>query len=396
MKILILGFTQPDGIVAEVTRESAVLPTQTHRFAWNLVEALKGADARVALLSTLPVPNFPEYRRVLVRSSRFEAREVPGMSMGFINLLLLKHLSRTFQCVSHGKRFVDHVQPSVVLVHGVHTPFLRFARTLQHRGISVVAVLTDPPGVVRPRDRGMVRLLKRLDRRAVTRALTGFDGVLALSRELAEDFAPGVPALVFPGFAPVLTPASKEDRGTGGCVVAYAGGLSRDYGVANLVEAVRGLDDTEVTLELYGRGELESWILDQAALDSRIQYRGALPPDELHDALRRATVLVNPRTLDGEHVIHVFPSKLLEYPMLGVPTVTTPLPGIPRELESAYVITADDSPGHLRSGIQEVISWTDSVRDDFTRNSRELLAGHLAPPNVGQEIVGFLSGLRRS
>ncbi|HTN86608.1 MAG TPA: glycosyltransferase [Sorangium sp.] len=388
-RITVLGFTQPDDVIDRVTERSAVLPTQTHRFAWNLVDALASGGAEVSLLSSLPVPDHPQFPELVIRSKRFEARGLSGLSMGFVNALVLKHISRTLQCATRGRRFIREARPDAVVVHGVHTPFLRFARGLRRRGIRVIAVLTDAPGVVRPSDGPLARLLKRLDRRGVARVLADFDGVIALTAGLAEDFAPGVPALVFPGFAPVIEERTRAERTGDAFVVAYAGGLSPEYGVGSLVEAVAGSSSGALRLDVYGRGELEPWVIARSAEDSRIRYRGTLPPERLHPLLGAADVLVNPRRLTGEHVRYSFPSKLLEYAALGVPTVTTPLPAIPEGSREAFVIAAGDEPGDLRAAIERIQGWSAEERRDFARRARATVLAQSSPQRLGDDIVGF-------
>ena len=390
---VLLGFTINDAQLDEIARHSSVLPTQTHNFAWNLVAALQAAGARVALLSVLPVPNCPEYPRIIIRSGRISSRGASGISLGFVNLLVLKHVTRFAACLHRGAAFVRRQAPKVVVVHGIHTPFLLFARLLRRQGQRICLVMTDPPGIVRDADGALARLLKRLDRRLVERLAAGFDGVIALTAALADDFAPHVPRLIVDGFVDEALrhgesagPEHTDDTVT----IAYAGGITREYGVANLVTAFRSLENPQLRLSLYGRGTLDDWVRSECAADVRITHHGVLARSDLLPQLRRARVLVNPRPADQAWVKYSFPSKLLEYLALGVPVVTTRLAGLGAEYSGLLHFTENDSVPALAAALQAVLADPDSARERAER-ARAYVVEHKSTRAAGARIAVFLA-----
>ncbi|WP_051973618.1 glycosyltransferase, partial [Cryobacterium sp. MLB-32] len=393
--VVLLGFTIDDRLFGEIAERSSVLPTQTHNFAWNLVRALRSAGLSVSLLSALPVPNYPEYPQIVVRSRRIGARTASGETLGFVNLLVLKHVTRLYSCLVHGTRFVRRQAPAVVVVHGIHTPFLLFARLLRRTlPVTICLVMTDPPGVVRSVDGPVARVLKGLDRQLVRRLAQGFDGIVALTPALAEDFAPGVPRLVVEGFVdpglhdvvPALT------TGTGEIHVAYAGGITADYGVGNLVNAFRSLPDPRLRLDLYGRGTLDAWVRARCDTDARITHHGVLAHRELMPALRAAQLLVNPRPAAQDFVKYSFPSKLLEYLALGVPVVTTRLAGIPDDYLPYLQLTADDSVAALADAIESTLGDPEGAAERADRARRYVFATKSTGVE-GQRIARFIAGL---
>ncbi len=355
--VILLGFTVDDDVAAALSQRSAVLAVQTHNFAKNLVRALTSTGVPVKLISVLPIPNYPEYPKILIHSGAVHQGGAAGISLGFVNLMLLKHLTRFFACITRGRRYVGRVNPKVVIVHGVHSPFLLFASVLQKSlSTRTCLIMTDPPGVVREIDGVVSRALKRIDRVIVTRLASRFDGVIALTPQLARDFAPGVPALVMEGFAdaglalpsPLQRSRGREQR------VSYAGGISEDYGVRNLVLAFMQIEDAKLRLDLFGRGPLEPWVQQKCRDDRRIRYHGALPHDQVIGELRRSQILVNARPAHQSFVQYSFPSKLLEYMALGVPVVTTRLAGIPRDYYPYLELVDDDSVDALTRAILAV------------------------------------------
>jgi len=335
-RAVLLGFTVDDETMAEIVRKSPVMPVQTHQFAWNFVRSLRSAGVEVGLLSVLPVPDFPEYPKVLIRGRKIAQEEVRGCSMSFVNLLVLKHITRFLSCLTVGSGYVYRFRADVVILHGVHSPFLSFALILRAlRGVKCIVVLTDPPGLVRPGDSRLVGLLKGIDRSVIRTLASRFDGAIALTKPLADDFAPGVQAQVMEGFADPsavasITSGTNLERGMT-FAIAYAGGLTSEYGVKDLVEAFQATAKPGWTLHLFGSGPLSKWIDAVAEQDEAIVVHGSVLRSELLPQLSTMNLLVNPRPPDQSFVRYSFPSKILEYMSLGVPVLSTRLSGIPVE-----------------------------------------------------------------
>ncbi|MGI5522215.1 glycosyltransferase [Micromonospora sp. CA-259024] len=356
-RVVLLGFTVPDEVLAEVMASDVRHATQTHTFAWGLVRALRAAGCSVRLLSAVPVSTYPGNGRLHFRPARFRHADVDGRLLGFVNLLGLKHLTRFIAAWRAGGRELREQNVDVLLVHGVNTAFLWAAALLARRGVRVVPVLTDPPGVPLPTDGRLVRTLRRIDVALVRAALGGCAGVVALTGPLADVYAPGRPRLIMEGiFNPpvavrphtVAAPATRD--------IVYAGGLTRSYGVDRLVAAFRALPGEQLRLLLFGRGDLECWLREQAAADPRIALPELIDRDVLVGRLATAAVLVNPRPVDQDFVRYSFPSKLIEYLSAGVPVVTTRLPGIPADYAAHLAYAEPDTVDGLYEAIAGVLA----------------------------------------
>lgn len=393
--VVLLGFTVDDRVVNEIARNSAVLPTQTHRFAWNLASAMESAGAVVALVSALPVPNYPEYPRIIIRSGVVDQGQIQGVTLGFLNLLILKHATRFIQCLRIGMRYIRSRRAKFVVVHGVHSPFLVFARLIKKfLRLRIVLVMTDPPGVVRTVDGRISRTLKRLDRRLLQSLASGFDGVICLTPALANDFAPNVPCLIVEGFAnPELAGVADITRSvSGGLRIAYAGGINAEYGVKNLVLAFKSIDDPHARLSIYGKGPLDGWVREQSKSDTRIIHGGMLAHDALMSQLRQSSILVNPRPSAQGFVRYSFPSKVLEYLTLGVPMVTTKLEGLGADYLQFAQVAEEDSVSALATAIQSVVSGYERALERAQRG-QEYVISEKSVEAQGRKIAQFLTDL---
>ncbi len=377
-RVTLLGFTVPDEVFAEISDRDTVLATQTHTFAWALAQSLHVAGCPVQLVSAAPVSTYPRNRQIVFRGRPFRQDGLDGRLLGFANLIGVKHLTRFVAACRSASRAVREHRSTVLLIHGVHSPFLWFGAMAARRpDLHVVVVLTDPPGVPQPGDNRLVRLLRGIDVALVRAALRRCAGVVALTPALAEDFAPGKPRLIMEGICTPLGLERQVRPREGVREVAYAGGLTRAYGVDRLVEAFRGLEDPDLRLCLYGRGELTDWLRTQADEDPRIMPPTALDRVELVARLASAAVLVNPRPIDQGFVRYSFPSKLIEYLATGVPVVTTRLPGIPAEYTPWLCFADGDTPEGLRRRIAHVLDLPPvdaralgAGGADFVRNGR--------------------------
>ncbi|MFY1701405.1 glycosyltransferase family 4 protein [Micromonospora sp. WMMA1923] len=395
-RIALLGFTVPDDALARALATDALDATQTHTFAWGLTHGLREAGCPVWLLSVPPVSTYPGNRRIRFSAAGFQQDGVEGQLLGFVNLPVVKFVTRLASALWHGRRVLRRRRPDVLLVHGVHAPFLWCGLLLARRHrIAVVPVLTDPPGLAQPGDPTVVRLVRRVNAALVCAALRRCAGVIALTRPLAEDFAPGRPHLIMEGIftppAAVAAPPAADGRRE----IVYAGRLSRAYGVDRLVEAFRALPGQELALRLYGRGDLEPWLREQAVRDPRIAEPELLERAHLAPRLARAAVLVNPRPVDQDFVPYSFPSKIIEYLAAGTPVVTTRLPGIPDDYRPYLILADTDDAAGLTAAMRRALELAPERATALTAAGRSFVTETRDRRAQGRRMAAFLDSLTR-
>lgn len=394
MKITLLGFTLPSGDMDAILRTDANMPTQTATFSWALVEALRSAGATVTLLSSAPASNYPHNRRIVFHGGSFTHNGVRGEKLGFVNVIVLKHLSRFAACLVRGTRTLRRWRPDVLLIHGVHSPFLYYgliARRLL--GTRTVVVLTDPPGVITPSDGRIAATLKRLDVHLVRRALRTADGVVALTAPLAADYAPGTPSIVMEGIlADAASPAHARPPEPV-FLAMYAGGLLESYGVERLVRAFAALETDDARLALYGKGPLASWIDEQADIDPRIEKVRFAPRHEVLEQYASADLLIQPRPTEQDFVRYSFPSKLLEYMASGTPVLSTRLSGIPAPYEPHLYWIEDDSVDGIKRSLATVMGLSTDERNAKGRTAADFVRERCSSVAQGGRIREFLAGL---
>ncbi|WP_020579242.1 glycosyltransferase family 4 protein [Actinopolymorpha alba] len=400
-KVLFLGFTIPDEQLLALGRSAAAASTQTHNLAWSIVSGLGENGCDIFLLSTLQLASYPLNARILVRGGRFRTRGIDGRTLGFVNLHLAKQVSRLAGCLLFGIGMLRPERCDVLLIHGVHQPFLWFGRLARRlRGIPVVVLLTDRPGVVLSDDGAVLRFLRRVDTALARRALRRMDGAICVTEAIGQEFAPASRHLVMEGVVnPRLSalPVTQERGRPPGAPfeVAYAGTLLEEYGVGRLVEAVLAVPE-DIVVHIYGAGPLDGWIRQRAAESERIRFHGALPHEELIPALGRAHLLVNPRPADQDFVKYSFPSKLIEYMALGRPVLTTRLSGIPEEYDDKLLFADDDSTEGLAKSLSEAAQLPAGKLRELAETARDFVVTEKSVSRQGRRIADFFDELTRS
>lgn len=136
----------------------------------------------------------------------------------------------------------------------------------------------------------------------------------------------------------------------------YAGGVSKQYGLGNLVEGFRMAEIPDAVLHIYGPGDYVEELQQIAAEDERIFYGGMLLNHEIVEKELEATLLVNPRPTQEEYVKYSFPSKTMEYMASGTAVLTTVLPGMPKEYHPYVFLLEDESAEGIAKKMQQVLA----------------------------------------
>ena len=168
----------------------------------------------------------------------------------------------------------------------------------------------------------------------------------------------GKPYVILEGHADITMaeriPSMDQKRAPRVCF--YAGGVSKRYGLGNLVEGFRKANIPDAQLHIYGPGDYVKELQQIAAEDDRIYYGGMLLNTQIVEKEQEATLLVNPRPTNEEYVKYSFPSKTMEYMASGTPVLTTVLPGMPREYHPYVYLLEEETADGIAKMLTEVLS----------------------------------------
>ena len=171
----------------------------------------------------------------------------------------------------------------------------------------------------------------------------------------------GKPYVILEGHADITMEERipSPEKKTAPRICFYAGGVSKRYGLGNLVEGFRKAELPNTRLHIYGPGDYVKELQQIAAEDDRVFYGGMLLNTQIVEKEQEATLLVNPRPTDEEYVKYSFPSKTMEYMASGTPVLTTVLPGMPTEYHPYVFLLEEETSEGICNMLQEVLSHSD-------------------------------------
>jgi hypothetical protein len=246
-KILFVGFAVPDRTMEEISLKDRFPQVAAHNFQWSIIHGVEEASGSpMDLLGSLPASDYPRFRKVFFGYRKWSHRDgAEDVLMPFVNVILLKHLSRLIFSLGFISAWLSRRGTSgskSVLVYSMHSPYVLAAliasRIFGGKAVLIIPDLPTYTDVGIPR--GLIRsAAKGLDILWLRRLIRKFDGLVVVSRHIVEDLdVEGIPYLVVDNAIPAhQLEIHGENRapwpgaGEGEAIVMYAGGLVEEYGV---------------------------------------------------------------------------------------------------------------------------------------------------------------------
>jgi glycosyltransferase involved in cell wall biosynthesis len=146
-------------------------------------------------------------------------------------------------------------------------------------------------------------------------------------------------------------PAQRRANANGKFVVGYAGRLVEEKGIRTLVEATRGMPDTEVVMA--GDGPLA----DEVRREPHVKLLGWVPRTELGQFWAQLDVKVLPSLTAGRRWVEQFGRVIVEAMAAGVPVIGSSSGRIPETIGDAGLVYPEGDARALRAAL-------DSLRTD--------------------------------
>jgi glycosyltransferase involved in cell wall biosynthesis len=294
----------------------------------------------------------------------------------------------------------------------VHSPpdFLVFATLpLRLAGVPVILDLHEAmpeffrirfPGATNPLIHRIVRLQERLSIAFSSATVTVTEAMADRLRSL------GVPAeklqvvINSPSLArfDVEAHPRRAFRADGRLRLAYAGALTPTYELDVTLQAVaavhRRRPDLDVVLELYGRGDSEAALREQAVelgIADRVIFHGRIPIDDVPAAVAAADIGLAPTRLDRFTALTVS-GKVYEYAAMAKPIVASALPTVTRDFPDGAVATypSGDAPA-MAAAIERLAD--DAAARERSVADASAIVGRLAWDHVAGAYLGLIDRL---
>ena len=384
MDVIFVGRFIPERLLKTVVEDShQKMGFSNHNFEMSIINGLcLQQDVNVKCVSVPGVYSFPyNNKRLFTKSERYYYNNGKVYAVGFCNLPILKEMISTISLsvLLLKEIFLSKSEKVDVIVNTPNYWLLsavRFSKLLTKKIITQTVIIPDIPVMVSSMDKHnyIKRILLNILHSCSMKKTSTSNGLVLLTEEMMDFINKPVRHIVMEGIVDVVTMDKMEQsHDEQKKIILYTGTLREIFGVMNLVKAFKYVKDPDAELWLCGSGDSSSKIEAAARVDSRIKYWGLVDSKQALKMQRKATILVNPRTKEGEYTKYSFPSKTMEYLLSGKSVIINRLPGIPEEYYNYVYTPQDESVRSLAECINAVLKMNPSERERKSLSGRQFV-----------------------
>lgn len=332
----------------------------------NIINGIKETDGVTPYVVTAPfVGYYPKgYKKLFVKGHKYSAEGVNYKVVSFPTIkgveTYVKSVKLACEIIKWCKKSPDNRN---IIIYSHYAGFMRALGKAKRKfsNLNACCVITDMPELSTTMPKNLLEKIKAIPRRlmfSITyKNLPYVNNFALLSKHMATELS-----LTDDRFCvvecmcnPVTAVEEKENvflnkREDDGVYFAYSGTLNKLYGIKELLEAFKTIDDPKLHLWICGDGNGREDVEELAKKDSRVEYFGCLHHDEVIDLQHAVDILINPRPSTGLFTRYSFPSKTIEYMLAGKPVIAYKLMGIPDDYDD-YLIYIDET----KTGLTECI-----------------------------------------
>ena len=367
-----------------------------HNLNRNLILGLDEATGTpVTLVNNVPIPNYPNYPKLVFKKQLWQHTDgAADINCGFINLPVIKHLSRavtTYRGIRQAVKAAGD-EPVLLLTYDLHLGACLAIRRAKRAfpSLKTCLFMPDAPAVVLAASTGgKVTRGAKLRAAIKMKFIRQFDSYGFIADALKEVVdVTEKPYTVVEGIYNNHQPPLAEPT-TDKKVIFYSGQLNPAYGMENLLEAFLQLYQSHPDYELWicGSGRLSDKIRQLEAQCPGIRYYGYVDGSHVRQLQAEATVLINPRQNTDAFTRFSFPSKTMEYLASGRPVIGYKLDGIPAEYDPYIQYVEDNSLQALQDKLLEICSLSDAQRKTIGERARAFILEHKNPKAMCRRIV---------
>lgn len=369
-------------------------------FETALLNGFKENGMNIDILSFPMLPTFPAGKEL------FFGGNTEQLSCGYsccwlrtINLPFLKQISRRLDARRLLKKWLkENAEDGIIFTYSI-PPFLvkdifRYAEKYKVKTVAIIPDLLRDMYI----NENQTSFITKIKNRSLSTALElqgEYDGYVYLTEAMCEVVAPLKPCIVMEGIADVSDVAEPvvSEKSLPRAVM-YAGMLHEKYGVINLLDAFEMMNAENAELWLFGEGTAVPEIMKRSAINKKIRYFGSVTHDEIISFERKATLLVNPRSVDDEFTKYSFPSKTIEYMLSGTPVLTTKLQGIPEEYFEYVFSVSGNTPDVLARKIENIMNCSAEELCNFGKRAQRFIKEEKNARRQSAKISDFLGEVK--
>lgn len=355
-----------------------------HNFEMSLINGLcqqNNIDLKCVIIPG--VYSFPyNNKRFYTASENYKYRNADVHSVSFCNLPIVKELWSTFTCAWQILQCVKQFDGTRIDVI-INTPYICFFNALKlasffiKKRITLTVIIPDIPSMVYSMSKHnfFKKIFLKRNSKIIMKKTSKANGVVLLTEAMMDFFSKPIKHIVMEGIVDVNTMDvfSENNHISDKQIILYTGTLRRIFGVMNLVNAFQQIYNDNLELWICGSGDSKEDIENAAIKDKRIKFWGLVDSKTALQMQHQATILVNPRTSEGEYTKYSFPSKTMEYLLAGKSVIINKLPGIPEEYYNYVYSPENESVSALAACITDILNMDKKLRDSRAMIGRKFI-----------------------
>lgn len=381
MNVIFLSSLFPNDLLSEIQKNSkGNIDNAGSALQWHILNGLSKQLDSMEVINAPHIGSFPFfYKKLLISEGSFILEnKIKGTSLRYCNLSLVKN---KFITAVLTKKIKSHLHTNtststVIVVYGMLGSYIKAAINIKriYPAIKICLIIPDLPEYMN-NSSGLIWSLRLAMKENIYKYIDKIDGFILLADAMAESL--NIKNKPWTRVEGMIDPDEYKDSENQAeiskKIVLYTGTLASRYGMLDLLEAFQEINNDDYELWICGAGNTEESIKQKAISDKRIRFMGLLSREKVLELHRSATVLVNPRSSQGEYTKYSFPSKTMEYLLSGKPVIMRKLPGIPLEYHAHLFFTKDDSVTALKNCIVNVCELEQEKRNFYGNKSRDFV-----------------------
>ena len=314
-------------------------------------------------------------------------REVDNVTYHYLKINRDK-FGRIHLIKKQSKKIVSDIKDkeTVIITDTINPKCLLLTNYLQRTfRIPAIGICTDSPSNITGTTRSYTMyLLKRAQR---------LNGFVTLTEGLNFLFnKQNKPHIVLEG----VVESNRTDpkiKKVDGKYIFFGGALLPRYGVYNLIEAFKSIENKDVSLLICGHHADIEAINKAISEDSRIKFLGTLPVSEVLVLEKDAIANINPRPFTQDLDRLSIPSKTLEYLASGTLTISVRNTELEKGFKDCAIWAKTGEPKDLAQAMLTAINMSDDERKKIAEIAKNTAISKYSLEKVGELITDFSSTL---
>lgn len=381
--------------------------SKMHNFNFNSADAFSysvfcglvdNLSTEFQVINIPPLGAYPRYNS-LIYSCSYKCTDngVKINSIANSNMYVYQYFS-VYKNTLKGLKQLDVKDNHTLLIYSINIPVVKAAINYRKKYAPKTKIVLIVPDLLEDcMEKSFASKIKMSIIGSMDDIYKEMDGFVFLTEQMNERVKTKQPYCIMEGIynsnerrRPFINKENTEK------IVFYSGMLYEKFGVKALIDAFCMTTDINYRLQVCGCGELEEYIKQRQAKDNRIQFLGLVSREEALKLQSSATLLVNPRTPEGDFTKYSFPSKDIEYLVSGTPTLIYQLPGIPSEYYKYCYSLGPEQIGvdYLANKINEILSLSDEERDSMGRIAHKFIVENKNSKAQTKKIIKLINDIQ--